>query len=340
MVASAAATVVAIEALLRRAVPAPRRAREVEEGVADVERIDADTLVLGSSHARPFEHVAEVIAERGVGAHHMVVVPEEGGTFHAFNWVLQNRLRPLLEERDPQGNLVRSRLSRALLITTYWDMCGIESADVGSNIPARAWTLGHFLSDVRANGLTDFNRNYLQSRWRRLFPWSVLVSDRGHDQIRKRLRMSPEAWARDEERRRAARIELRLKEIEDEHRTCNDPGQKKALNETLDYLLERGLEVTVVLFPLAPETLTATARRTTLARYAEYIHGLAQAKSFRVADMTDSPLFGYDFETDMDHLAPPGVLKFTPWALAGQLAFLEDPTPRQARQRSAEEARP
>jgi hypothetical protein len=326
LLVGASLAVATAEIVLRRVAPLRPPIREVADGVADLRASNPDILVLGSSHARSFEAVANLLARRSAGGRRMVIVPEEGGTFYAFNWVLQHRLRPLIEERDASGRLVRDRLSQLLLITTYWDSCPVPQT-LAANLPSRAWVLDDYLADVAAHGMTDTNRNYVQSRWKALWPFSYLVRDRGAEHLKHGLLQ----WAHLEPRetpdeRRQDRLKTRRGEFESDYATCDDPSQKEDLREILDYLHGRHISVTVVLFPLVQEALTDVAKRTTLQRYAESLEEIARERPFHMVDMTlTAPLAVGDFEPDLDHVTHQGNAKFAKWALDNDLRFLLTP---------------
>jgi hypothetical protein len=314
------------ELALRKIAPLRPPIREVADGVADLEVSNPDILVLGSSHARSFEAVAALLAERSGGRRRMVIVPEEGGTFYAFNWVLQHRLRPLIEERDASGRLVRDRISQLLLITTYWDTCPVPQT-LAANLPSRAWAFGDYAADVAAQGMNDTNRNYVQSRWKALWPFSYLVRDRGAEHLKHGLLQ----WAHLEPRetpdeRRQERLKTRRVEFESDFGTCDDESQKEDLRQILDYLREKRIAVTVVLFPLVQEALTDAAKETTLRRYVRSLEEIERDRPFRMVDMTlRAPLSVEDFEPDLDHVTRSGNAKFAEWALDNDLSFLLKP---------------
>jgi hypothetical protein len=316
--------IVASEAALRRVSPLPPPIREVDDGVADLIPSNPDIIVLGSSHARSFDAVAQLLAERSSGAVRMITVPEEGGSFLAFDWVLQNRLRRLIEEQDASGRPVRSRLSHFFLVTTYWDMCPVDPEVAGSNLPARGWTWRNYFADVGRNGVTPFNRNFLQSRWKAFWEASYLIRDRGGDHLRRGVLQALHLERRPTvDERRESRLATRRPEFEDDYARCDDPEEKAAFERILDYLESRQLDTTVVVFPLVQEALSEKAKNTTLFRYSEYVGELSKTRSFRVADMTTSaPLSITDFEPDLDHVTPAGNRKFAAWALDNGLSFL------------------
>jgi hypothetical protein len=320
------AALAASEIALARIAPLRPPMREVADGVADLEASNPDVLVLGSSHARSFEAVAALVAQRSGGTRRMVVVPEEGGTFTAFRWVLEHRLRRLIEERDAAGRLLRDRLGECVLVTTYWDSIHAPWA-LTTNLPSRAWTFGDYLADVAGHGLTDSNRNYVQSRWKSLLSFSALARDRGADHLKHGLLQ----WARLEPRqtadeRRLTRLPARRGEFETDSARAGDQQQRAELLQMLDYFQERRIRVTIVLFPLVQEALTDTAKETTLQRYADSLATLARERPFRIVDLTlRAPLALADFEPDLDHVSADGNGKFAAWALANDLAFLLQP---------------
>jgi hypothetical protein len=326
LLVGASLAITTAELFLRWVAPLRPPIREVADGVTDLEASNPDILVLGSSHARSFEAVADLLGRRSSGGRRMVIVPEEGGTFYAFNWVLQHRLRPLIEERDASGRLVRDRLSQLLLITTYWDTCPVPQT-LAANLPSRAWVLGDYVADVAAHGMTDTNRNYVQSRWKALWPFSYLIRDRGAEHLKHGLLQWAHLEARETpDERREERLKTRRGEFESDFATCDDASQKEDLREILDYLHGRHIAVTVVLFPLVQEALTDVAKQTTLRRYADSLREIARDRPFQMVDMTlKAPLAVGDFEPDLDHVTHAGNAKFAEWALDNDLRFLLPP---------------
>jgi hypothetical protein len=315
---SAALAVVVVDRLLNRVAPPDQTLLQAQHGVEEFARANPPVLVIGSSHARSFPTVRARLRERTGEALPMAIVPEEGGTFAAYNWVLQNLLRPLIEETDASGRPVRDRLREVMLITTYYDMCA-EGDTTG--VIAHGWTLGHFASDVRDHGITPQNRNYLRARWNEMWPASALVQDRGVGRIDTKIR-----WllpgAAEHERQLAEKYRDAM---EEQFETCRDPLQQRRLEESLAYLNGRGLQTTIVLFPLHPGLVTERSRTTTLKQYSEYVAGLQQRYAFRMVDMTlGSPLRPEHFRKDLDHLTPEGNLRFAEWSLDHDLKYLVD----------------
>jgi hypothetical protein len=313
---SAALTVVVTDRLLDRLAPMDQTLLQAQHGVEEFARSNPPVLVIGSSHARSFPAVRERLRERTGEGLPMAIVPEEGGTFAAYHWVLQNLLRPLIEERDGGGRLRRDRLHEVMFITTYYDMCPEGES---SGVIAHGWTASHFARDVWEHGITPQNRNYLRARWNELWPRSALVQDRGVGRIDTKIRwMLP--GAAEFERRLADKYR---EQMEDQYLTCHDPLQRERLEQSLQYLRGRGLDVTLVLFPLHPSLVTERSKATTLKQYSDYAAALGTRYGARVVDMTlGTPLQPEHFRKDLDHLTPEGNLRFAAWSLDHDLAYL------------------
>lgn len=314
---AAVVTVVAVDQLLYRWFPPDARLLQAHEGVEALAASNPRTVVLGSSHARSFKAVQELVAKRTEGAHDMVIVPEEGGLFHAYNWITQHRLKPLLLERTPEGDYKRDRLQNFLLITTVYDTCPVDGpGPVG--LPAQAWTFADFLADVGRSGVTDFNRNYLRARWNELWSGSALVQDRGVARIVGKLR-----WLLSGEERAHAMEDKYRQNLVDYAKSCFDPKQLAAFEEILQITTARGLDTTIVIFPLDPILITEQARIATLKRFSALVRSYQRRYPIRVVNLTErTPLGHEDFMADLDHVTPAGNRKFAAWALDHDLAFL------------------
>jgi hypothetical protein len=317
---AASAVVLGADRLFARIAPFDQTLLQTEHGIRELRDGNPRILVLGSSHARSFPAVRERMTRLTGETGAMAVVPEEGGTFAAYNWILQNRLRPLIDERDAAGVRVRSRLHDFLLITTHYDAC--PEGD-GAGVMAHGWRFRDFAADVNQRGITPQNRNYIRARWNEIWPWSSLVQDRGVFRLAAKLR-----WflptSKGHERSLADRYR---EEMEDAYTRCRDPLQQGRFEETLAYLQGTGLAVTIVLFPLDPLVVSDRSRDTTLPRFSSYVADLAGRYGARVVDMTlNTPLENADFQRDLDHLSREGSHRFASWALDHELAFLLDPS--------------
>ncbi len=304
------------ELVLRQVVPPPDHWVEVDDGVATYETKDPEILVLGSSHARGFDVMRERLAARPTPVT-LVQVAMEGGKLEAYSWVLRERLQPLVK--------AKSKLKHLLFVTEWWDDCTPRSPLI--NLPAKAWAFRHFFADVSEKGLTGYNRNYVR---RFLDVWgadSTLVQDRGIGRIVEALKrkMRPlSAKAEAAERAQKIRAWQGMIDGGEHDPTCHDGAQTAAMLEVIEWFEARGVQVTVILWPRMPATLTAEAKKGTLLKYAVKMRGLGKKHGFRVFDYThQTPLTEQDFLADWDHVGRSGQQKFTDLALAGHLSFLK-----------------
>ncbi len=298
--------------------------REVEDAVADLRHRDPTILVMGSSHARTFSVLGEELQRRTQGRQEVLAVPVEYGKLGSYEWVLQHRLRPLLEAVNRDGKPRRSRLRHFILVTEWWDSTSVEGGGPAYNLPARAWGLADFLWDVGQNGLTPYNRNYLRNRWMRLFGGSTLMQDRGHRRIQSNLhhmvRPTPQHVI---ERRYQKELQTWRAKVERGAQIMGAPEHMAAYCRMLDYFLQRQIQVTVVLYPRMPGTLSPTGSRVTIDAFTDLLQQACGDQPIRLIDMTyTSPLEDRDFAEDFDHVKGGGNRKFTAWALDGPLKFL------------------
>lgn len=302
--------------------------REAEDGIAAITRGDPTSFVIGSSHARFFIPLEKELAERTGGAERFVVVSLEYGTDASYLWLLRHRLLPLFDETRADGTKVRPSLRRVIVTTNWWDACTRVQGPASTNLPARAWAFGDFVDDLLAHGLTDYNGNYPQNRLNRWFRDSVLVRSRGHEYL-------PAALRGLIKKKSEAEIRADLERTIDIWRTtaegavgCDDPVQRGALDAILTELTARGLDVTLVLSPSMPVTVTELAKRTTMAEFADWARALAERHGVRFLDLaTSTPLEDRDWEHDLDHLTASGAQRFSDWMLDGPLADWVKPGP-------------
>lgn len=325
---TAVVTLVALDRLAARAAP-PRRLSEVADGVRALREGDPTTIVLASSHARTFEAVDRELRRRTADRQRIVAVPLEFGKLTSYEWVLNHRILPLIEERTASGAPVRPSLRRFILATEWWDSTAPVDGAFPPNIPARAWVFRDFLTDLLAHGLTTYNRAYVAEGWRQLFIRSALMQDRGYDRIRnairERIRPTDEAALA---ANYGADVQYWQRMIESGDAKIADTQQMAAFGRMLDSLAAHRLDVTVVLYPRKPATITERARATTLARWAAIAADTAAAHGARFLDLTTStPLTDEDFARDFDHVTPAGNATFSRWALDGPLAFLAESAP-------------
>lgn len=332
---SAAITVAAADYLLHFASP-PKHLREVEDGVRDLRQGNPTALVVGSSHARTFHAVGQELSRRTGGVEKLVAVPIEYGKLFVYDSLLQRHLLPIVDQPVASGAVAKDRLRRFVLVTEWWDSCGHGDGKPFWNLPARAWEIGDFAKDLLQDGLNGYNRNYLQNRFRMLFPESALVYDRTQRAIlptlARVLRGKPLRPTADEELRL---VEEWQRMVEGGAACIGDPVQMASLRDTLGRARARQWETTVILFPRKPATLTQTAKSTTLAQFARQVRAIAEPLGATVIDLTyRSPLTDADFMDDFDHVTEEGNAKFARWVLDHDLKFLLVPLAAAGRERA------
>lgn len=328
VVATALATVVVTDLLLQRVMPLPERRLEVDDGIAALEAGDPEILLIGSSHARSFVPIRDRIRATSGGERDAVLIAVEYGKLSSYAWILDHRVTPLVDETAPDGARARPSLRRLILVTEWWDACAPYDG-LASNIPARGFTFGDLVADVLANGLNQWNKNWAAWRWRQPFRWSVMLQDRGVNRLRGALREAVGLGPSPEEERAHWEQQVadwqRMTEDGATDPLCTHAQEQAALEHIVAWGQDRGLEVTLVLFPRMPSTLTDKAKATTIAAYRARIEAVGRATGARVVDLSDAPVVDDDFMDDFDHLRPAGNEKLASWALADKLHFLLEP---------------
>jgi hypothetical protein len=215
-----------------------------------------------------------------------------------------------------------------ILVTTYYDMCSLAKVGGENGLPTWAWHFSDFLGDVRTNGLTNFNRIYVLSRWRGLWRGSVMVADRGVGSLLQIVdRLRPGYSAPDANAIRTAHIAKVSSDMERDVDVCDDVGAKMQLAEILEYFRARKLDVTVVAFPIDPALISPVVRDRTLRLYSDYLRSIEPKYGFRRVDLTlDSPMVDDDFQADLDHVRPERRRKFADWATDLYFRFLLEPS--------------
>jgi len=327
--ACALLTLGGVDAALHRVAP-PVHLLEVDEAMEQYADGDPTVLVLGSSHARAFVVMDEIARARTAGRTRIQPVPVEWGKYTPYAWVLEHRIRPILEARDPAGALVRPSLARVVIVTEWWDSTLMDNGAGGilMNLPARSWQWPDFAADVLRNNLTPYNTNFLQKIWRQVWWFSALVQDRGHEGIVRGLKLALKGRNGDAAQTEfEARIQAWQRMVEQGVPELCHPGQMAALEGIVGYFKGRGLDVTRLLYPRMPGTLSPTAKETTLRLFSERRRAFAASRGLRFVDMSfNAPLSDADFADDFDHILPEGNRRFAEWALDGELRFLLEPT--------------
>lgn len=314
---------------------------EAEDGIEWFRENDPTTVVLGSSHARAFLPLAQMLTSPVSGdpaAHRerVAVISLEYGTLTSYRWLVEHRLLPIMD-RDLGGGRERpGALARAILVTDWWDACGRAQGPAATNLPARVWTLGDFVEDAAGQGLTAYNANYLQGRLDRWFRDSVLVRSRGHEHLVNALRQLVRKKT-DAERRVDLQGAIEAwRDMVEAGAGCEDPVQRQALDDLVTVFQSRGVEVAIVLYPRMPATISERARDTTLAEFSAWARAWSDRRGLRFLDLSlGSPLVDEDWESDLDHVTAAGARRFSEWALRGPLGFLREPPTRPADARFA-----
>jgi hypothetical protein len=309
----------------------PQFRREVEDAVQDLRAADPDILVISSSHGRSFHVLGQELAKKTNGRVSLVAFPLEAGTVRGMEWVLRNRAVPILDERDASGNRKRKRLKQLIFGVTWWDTCRRGPVSpLDQNVVSRAWTLNDYLRDVAVHGMTVENRNFVQYNLQRTLRFSRLLQPRSQDPLQTILdklvaKASAAAPAASQESSGPVVSPALAKwreDIETGQSCLFSPSELEALERMEAFARERGLDFTVVLFPLMPQTITPSGQLT-LDRFAELMKRRGRELGYRVIDMVRLPVLSdADFMRDMDHLSDIGNAKFADWALGHDLSFL------------------
>ena len=332
VVGAALVTVLGADLLLQRVAPVLPRRMEAADGIRLLENGDPETLLIGSSHGRSFLGIASSVAASSKAKRTMVSIPVEYGKISSYEWILDHRVRPLLDEVGPDGRPVRKNLRRLIVVTEWWDACSPEGG-LAFNVPARGFVFSDFASDLFRHGLNPWNQNYIDEKIALLFQRSTLLQDRGVGRIlqtfreRLGLRSSGEQLTAEKERTRLQEWRRTVEKGATDPR-CHDGTERAALERILDWAQGRSLDVTLLLFPRKPATLTDKARATTLASFGAEMNALATKRGIRFVDYTVLPVIDdTDFMADFDHVTAAGNQKLANWALAHELAFLLEPAP-------------
>ena len=75
---------------------------QVRDGLKELQRTP-NILAMSSSHGRSFHVLGEVLRERTEGQADLIAVALEAGKVDAMEWVLHNRVKPLITDAD--GNV-------------------------------------------------------------------------------------------------------------------------------------------------------------------------------------------------------------------------------------------
>ncbi len=326
------ASIAALELALSVVYP-PKHLREVADAVADLSERTPHVLAISSSHGRSFHVLGREVERITQSRVTLTAVPLEGGKARNMEWVLSNRVAPLIDA-DASGRHVNQPLRQIIFGITWWDMCRRNAApEWDSNVVSRAWRWEDYRANVLRNGITAQNRTYATAAWERSLRGSNLVKHRGALAEAFPSVASLVAFLGEPKiTRTAQQDDVFLKswqhDIETGHECVFAPTEQAALDRVVAFAAQRQLELTIVLFPLKPATITPTARTATLIPFAQAMREYGAKHGVRIVDMTEiPPLSDADFMADFDHVNEPGNLKFAAWALDHDLAFLQTTAP-------------
>jgi hypothetical protein len=316
-------TVAISDVLLQRVSPIVWR-RQVDDGVHDFRDGNPSVLSIASSHGRSMDVVGRVLGERTGQPGRMVSVSMEAGKAIHYEYILDERLKPFIEQTRADGSLVHDRLKRFVLVTDWGDSCSWPPGRRAVELPSHAWEFHHYLADVAQEGANSINRNYPRWHWKRMFQFSLLATDRGRGAVVPNLLATavgrPTGRNAEEEK---AFLEAWHQDLENGANCIFGAEQMASFRHIIGYFKARHVDVTILLFVRKPGTVTQKARETTLARFSAGMKEFAREQGVRLVDITEgTPLTDNDFMADYDHVSPAGNEILAPWLLDGKLSFL------------------
>lgn len=296
--------------------------RQVRDGLQDLASIP-NILAVSSSHGRSFHILGQQLEQRTSGRLTIDAIALESGKVDAMEWVLSNRLKPVILD---ESGAVRQPLSHLLFGITWWDTCRHEEpTQPAANIVTHGWALNDYLQDVRSEGATALNRNYVRNRWRQIFEASALVRTRfaireNYGRFSNFVRVKLLGGLPQEEYQ--ITLDLWNRDIEKGHECYLSDRDMQALDRFVDFAQQVSLELTIVLFPLKPDTITEKGMAHTIKPFSERLIAYGKAKGVRVLDMTAGILDNNDFMLDLDHVNAEGNIKWSEHVLDTDLGFL------------------
>lgn len=296
--------------------------RQVRDGIQDLRTIP-NILAVSSSHGRSFHILGQELERRAGGSLTLDAIALESGKVHAMEWVLRHRLRPLI--MDQSGD-IRKPLSHLLFGITWWDTCRHEEPiDTAANIVTHGWTLNDYLNDVSGKGATALNRNYVRNQWRQIFKASALVRTRfaireNYGRFTNFVRVKlggslPQAEYQ-------IKLNYWNEEIETGQQCFLSEMDMQALDRFVAFSSEHSLDLTIILFPLKPDTITDKGKSDTIKPFTDHMLAYGKSNNIRVLDMTTGILEDDDFMMDFDHVNAQGNLKWSERTLDTDLEFL------------------
>ncbi|MEM7256403.1 MAG: hypothetical protein AAF404_03340 [Pseudomonadota bacterium] len=298
--------------------------RQARDGIQELSRTP-NILAVSSSHGRSFHVLGQVLNEQTMGVSDLIAVPLEAGKVHAMEWLLHHRIKPLILDENQQ---IRKPLSHMMFGITWWDTCRVdEPVETAHNIVTHGWTVSDYARDVAAVGATELNRNYVRNLWRHLFGNSALVTTRfavseNFSRFTNFLRVMVLGYLPENEYQQT--LERWHNDIDHGHECFLSAMDMQAMDRFVEFTKQHQLDLTIVLFPLKPDTITETGLKDTIQPFARHMLAYGESNQVRVVDMTLGLLEDTDFMLDLDHVNAEGNVKWAEYALNNDFAFLRN----------------
>ena len=295
---------------------------QVRDGLKDLQRVP-DVLVISSSHGRSFHVLGDVLRERTDGKVDLIAVALEAGKVDAMEWVLHNRVKPLIT--DKEGS-IKPPLTHVMFGITWWDTCREEvPTQTANNVVTHGWQVTDYLEDFAKSGANELNRNYVRNLWRYLFSHSALVKTRfvikeNFGRFTNFLRIAMRGEVPESEYQE--RLDRWHNDIDNGHDCYLSEMDMQGLNRFTQFTSQHDLDFTIVLFPLKPETITEVGLTSTIKPFAKAMKAYGAKNDVRVIDMTLGIVDDSEFMLDFDHINPEGNIKWSEYALDNDLQFL------------------
>ncbi len=309
--------------VLGRFYDAPAK-RQVRNGIHELSRVP-DILVVSSSHGRSFHVLGDVLREQTDGLVDLIAIPLEAGKVHAMEWLLHHRLKPLILDNEQK---LKKPLTHMMFGITWWDTCRISTpTETALNIVTHGWTTADYFKDVASEGATELNRNYVRNLWRHLFDHSALVKTRfaiseNFNRFTNFMRVMIRGQMPDDEYQQT--LSRWHDDIENGYQCFLSDMDMQALDRFVEFTAQQNIDLTIVLFPLKPDTITPAGQKNTIEPFAAAMKEYGREHSVRVLDMTSGLLQDADFMLDLDHVNAQGNIKWAEHALDNELSFLRN----------------
>lgn len=296
--------------------------RQVRDGLQDLSRVP-NVLAISSSHGRSFHVLGDVLRERTNGNTDLIAVALEAGKVDAMEWVLSNRVKPYILNENGE---IKEPLTHMMFGITWWDTCREEvPTTTAHNVVTHGWTASDYARDFAKEGANELNRNYVRNLWRHLSTPSALVKTRfaiseNFSRFTNFLRVMVNGKLPDEEY--TLNLERWHNDIDNGFQCYLSDMDMQAMERFVAFTKQHHLDLTIVLFPLKPATITEAGLRDTIQPFASAIQAYGKDNDVRVLDMTLGILDDQEFMLDFDHVNPSGNIKWSNYSLDNDMKFL------------------